>query len=188
MQGVLTYPAPPQEDDDSEEKQPETYAGTMVEGVRMGKGKYTWPDSSSYEGEYQGGSRHGKGTMKFANGTSITGDFVNGTPNGTALVKFPNGDVYKGGYEKGLKHGQGCYHFAKFQCQFVGTFEAGAFRQGRWIHRDGSYVKGAFEPSEGQPENCVPVGPATQFFARPKLMQAGEFSKAEWAGGEITAA
>lgn len=185
---MLTYPAPAQEDDDSEEKQPETYAGNMSEGIRVGKGKYTWPDGSSYDGVYQSGCRHGKGTMKFADGTSVTGDFVSGILSGFGFMRYSNGDMYKGGFQNGRKHGEGCYHFAKFKCQFVGMFEQGAFKKGRWIHRDGSYVQAEFEAWEGQPENCAPVGAATRLFARPGLVQQGQFRNREWAGGEISAA
>lgn len=189
VQGVLTYPASPSEDEnDGEEKQPETFTGNLQEGVREGSGKYTWPDGSTYEGEYKHGIRHGKGTIKFADGGMYTGTFCDGQLSGTGLMKYSNGDIYKGGFEKGHKEGQGCYHFAKYRCQFVGTFAAGAFKLGRWIHSDGSFINAAFENVEGQPQNCVPVGPATRFFARPQLTQKGEFQNSVWIGGEISAA
>eukprot|EP00892_Ulva_mutabilis_P001488 jgi/Ulvmu1/1133/UM107_0006.1 len=132
--------------------------------------------------------RHGRGTMKFANGGSYSGMFAAGQLSGGGVMKYANGDIYKGSFHNGQKEGQGCYHFAKFQCQFIGTFEGGAFKQGRWIHSDGSFIHGAFDPAPGQPENCTPVGPAKSFFARPGLTQEGEFDTGTWIGGEIVAA
>lgn len=115
------------------------------------------------------------------------GTFSKGVPNGQGVWTYANGDVYKGGFVHGAKHGVGSYHFAKAQCQFVGTFEAGAFVHGRWIHRDGSYVLGWFEQAGAAA--FVPSGEATCKFARPALVQDGVFGPGmSWAGGAISAA
>ena len=37
------------------------YKGSMVDGIREGKGKLTWPGKSFYEGGFHAGLRHGFG-------------------------------------------------------------------------------------------------------------------------------
>jgi hypothetical protein len=184
----MTYPPPPQAEGDEEEPQPETYAGTMVQGQKVGRGKYTWPDGATYEGEYDDDKRHGKGTMTFANGDVYVGQFVFGVLAGEGLYKYKNGDIYKGLFYKGKRDGNGSYHFAEYRCQFVGTFEAGAFKEGRWIHCDGSYILGAFTNDPATPEVCLPHGAAERYFARAGLKQAGHFDKGLWEAGSLIAA
>lgn len=115
------------------------------------------------------------------------GAFVEGVPNGQGVWTYANGDVYKGGFQGGAKHGAGAYHCAKEKCQLVGTFEAGAFVHGRWVHANGSYVLGWFEKVGEQ--QFAPMGEATCKFARPALLQDGTFGPGmAWKGGVITAA
>lgn len=101
--------------------------GFMQEGVKSKRGKYTWPDGSTYEGQYLDGFKHGKGTMSFVNGDVYTGGFVWGTIAGEGVYKYKNGDMYRGLFYKGKRDGKGMYHFAEHKCQFVGLFEAGVF-------------------------------------------------------------
>lgn len=184
----MTYPAPPQAEDDEAELQPEVYIGTMAEGLKTGHGKYTWPDGSTYEGDYADDQRHGKGTMTFANGDVYKGQFVFGVIAGDGLYRYKNGDIYRGLFYKGKRDGKGCYHFAGYKCQFVGTFEAGAFKEGRWIHCDGSYITSAFANDPSTPEACLPHGKAERYFARPGLKQDGDFDQGIWVGGSLIAA
>jgi hypothetical protein len=115
------------------------------------------------------------------------GAFEKGIISGQGVWTYRNGDVYNGAFQDGLKHGQGCYHSARTHCQFIGNFEQGAFVYGRWIHRDGSYVLGTFVADKGGAGGVyVPSGPATCKFARPRLIQTGEFGEGMcWAGGAI---
>jgi hypothetical protein len=82
--------------------------------------------------------------------------------------------MYNGDILDGEKHGVGCYHCARFQCQYVGTFGKGAFLSGRWLFRDGSYVEGVFVPGTGK-DSYVPIGDAVCMFERPGIQQAGKF-------------
>lgn len=68
VQGTMTYPPPPpkedKEDEGDEEKPVDVFTGTMVHGVRQGKGKYTWASGAVFEGEYVEGSKQcEQGTM-----------------------------------------------------------------------------------------------------------------------------
>jgi hypothetical protein len=184
----------------------------MSEGVKSGKGKYTWPDGSTYEGDYLNNYKHGKGTMTFTNGDVYTGGFVWGTIAGEGIYKYKNGDVYRGLFYKGQKDGKGMYHFAEHKCQYVGVFEAGtwfvnkksvhrtpqdepggsdellagAFKEGKWVHCDGSFISGQFKHDTGNPEKCQPDGQAHRYFARPGLNQEGYFEQGHWFGKAVT--
>jgi len=113
------------------------------------------------------------------------GDFRNDVIAGKGKWEYANGDVYVGAFVDGVKHGQGCYHCKASGCQFVGEFEAGTFRRGRWVHKDGSTVHSEFVTAAGV---CAPSGPATVSFKRPGLTQEGEHRNGQWLGGAITAA
>ena len=78
-----------------------------VPRAQHGKGKMTYPDSSSYDGGYKMDKRHGQGVYTYA-----------------------NGDTYAGGWANGVKHGKGCYFFQNKQCQFLGFWEASKFTAG----------------------------------------------------------
>ena len=95
--------------------------------------------------------------------------------------------MYKGSFVSGKRNGTGAYHFAAGQCQFVGEFEENGFKSGRWVMKDGSYVRSDFT-SSGQDGVWVPIGPATCKFARPGLVQEGAFeADMRWVGGSIQA-
>jgi hypothetical protein len=68
----MAYPPPPPGEDE-EEKPGDSYTGTLVAGVRSGRGKYTWSNGNVYEGGYQAGLKHGQGVMKFADGSKYEG-------------------------------------------------------------------------------------------------------------------
>lgn len=111
------------------------------------------------------------------------GDFVHNVPEGRGVWTFANGDVYSGKISAGKEHGEGCYHCAKAQCQYVGTFAEGSFTEGRWVLKDGSCVRGMFGPGP------TPTGDAVYTFARPGLKQEGRFEAGmRWVGGAISAA
>ena len=72
LQGVLTFPAPSQAEDEDEKPAP-TYAGSLDNGVRQGSGKYTWSDGAAFAGSYDKGLKQGFGTLTFADGSKYEG-------------------------------------------------------------------------------------------------------------------
>ncbi|GIL80973.1 hypothetical protein Vretifemale_10116 [Volvox reticuliferus] len=124
-QGKMQYPPPPMADDDEEEKPGDTFEGTMTNGVRQGKGTYTW-----------------------SNGAIYTGDWVEDVMQGSGTFTYPNGDVYQGEFHAGKRHGKGMYHYKAPCCQLVGDWAEGHFTYGRWIFKDGSMFMGKFAESK----------------------------------------
>jgi hypothetical protein len=127
-------------------------------------------------------AKRGSSAAKRAN----AGTCEEGAITGEGTWSYPNGDIYQGGFRSGKKHGTGTYHCDKGQCQLIGTFDEDAFLSGRWMHSDGSFVLAEFAPGAEKGVH-VPKGPATCKFARPGLMQTGEFKEGMvWQGGAIT--
>ena len=183
------------------------FRGSYEQGAKHGHGTLTFADGSKYEGGLHR-CWHTQFASQVANfsrcasvrnttrmvrtGSSYAhrraGTFERGVVCGEGTWTYSNGDLYQGTFADGKKHGEGCYHFAKAQCQFVGTFSKGAFVSGRWVLRDGSSVAAdTFVP--GEPAGVyMPSGAATCKFGRPGLQRAGEFkSGMQWMGEQVSA-
>ena len=52
------------------------YEGTMLGGLRHGKGKMKFPDGASYEGDWYLGYAHGKGKFTHMRGETYEGEWV----------------------------------------------------------------------------------------------------------------
>jgi hypothetical protein len=98
------------------------------------------------------------------------------------------GDIYKGAFKEGVMHGPGSYHFDKPKCQFTGTFERGAFTNGRWVLLDGSYCQSTFTPDEHNDRVFVPSGEAVRYFDSAGLIQDGVYKDGTWIGRSVKAA
>lgn len=119
---------------------------------------------------------------------NCAGNFEAGVVSGEGTWTYSNGDMYKGSFVDGKKHGTGCYHFAKPKCQFIGSFDAGAFVSGRWMLSDGSFVDAAFAAGDAAGV-YIPAGTATCKFAQAGLVQEGTFGPGmTWQGQAISAA
>lgn len=71
-------------------------------GLKVGVGKFYYPDGTSYSGQWKKDFRHGNG-----------------------IYTYQNGDTYEGAWYKGQRHGVGTYKFAEADCTFVGTWKHG---------------------------------------------------------------
>lgn len=72
-----------------------TYTGTMRNGKKHGRGKYTWPRAAgkvlSEYGQFRNGVKHGTVTVIYLNGDRFTGAYMNGRPHGTGTMTFAKG-------------------------------------------------------------------------------------------------
>lgn len=102
----------------------DVYDGEFAEGVRQGKGKYTYgtgeaPDRyegyQAYLGQWFKNEKHGIGKMFYSSKGEYfgiffyTGNFVNGKRNGEGMFTYVNKDIYSGNWKNGKKHGTGTY-------------------------------------------------------------------------------
>ena len=84
-QGFMKY-VPPPTGEDEEEKQPDTYEGSMVAGKREGQGKYTWSNGAVYEGSYSENKKHGKGKLTMPDKSVYEGGFTECIPLHARLI------------------------------------------------------------------------------------------------------
>eukprot|EP00798_Chlamydomonas_sp_ICE-L_P016350 gene16350-22549_t len=198
-EGAMKYPPPPAGEEDEEEKPGDTYVGSLDNGKRLGKGKYTWSNGAIYEGDYVDNKKHGKGKFTFPDKGVYEGDFQEDKMHGSGQYTYSNGDIFRGSFADGKRHGKGMYHFKVAGCQMVGDWEEGGFVYGRWIYKDGSMFFGEFgkpiAPSSAAPAlvtaqvaeasvDRVPVQGA-YFYSGSMLIQKGTFKElGVWKGDE----
>ena len=79
-------------------------------GVQM----YSWGEvyegkwrKDVYEGDFRNGVKHGKGTYTFGDGRKYVGDYKDGNKHGKGAYTWSDGEKYVGDFECGEMHGQG---------------------------------------------------------------------------------
>eukprot|EP00933_Yihiella_yeosuensis_P026510 TRINITY_DN20591_c0_g1_i4.p1 TRINITY_DN20591_c0_g1~~TRINITY_DN20591_c0_g1_i4.p1 ORF type:complete len:269 (-),score=73.34 TRINITY_DN20591_c0_g1_i4:74-880(-) len=150
------------------------YEGSYVDGLRAGKGSYTFKkNGDSYEGHYEENRKHGFGKMTYRSngagddeeeaaeenvakrGGSYLGRFSagqrgcgeNDNPNevdSDGTFTYINGDIYVGQWKLGKKHGKGSYTYAKDGTKLEGEWESGKIISGKWIFPNGLFYSGSF--------------------------------------------
>ncbi|ETO34814.1 hypothetical protein RFI_02273 [Reticulomyxa filosa] len=140
-------------------KQKAIYEGNFHEDVIIGKGKFIYPDGSSYEeknqhvvffsGEWQNNQRHGQGTYIYSNGDSYSGEWVNG-----------------------VKNGFGIYTYFSDHSQLVGNWEKNVYIDGKWRLHDNTEYHGSFNHN-------VPEGDGLFVFANGNQLE-GSFTNKEF--------
>lgn len=122
------------------------YQGSMVDGKRQGRGRFTWPNGQYYEGDWRNNAATGKGVIRFANGDQYEGEVVDGLPEGQGSKTYAaGGDRYTGRWQAGLRHGQGRFVWANGQT-YVGEWRKDAADgQGQITFPNGDSYQGAVQ-------------------------------------------
>jgi len=150
------------------------YDGTYVEGLRRGKGVYTFKkNGDAFDGHYEENRKHGFGKMTYTNktgeeeegeepdpeapprGGKYLGYYTAGkrgckpgiSPDeamSEGTFTYVNGDVYVGQWCDGKKHGKGTYSYAKDSTRLIGEWENGKITNGRWVFPNGTFYSGKF--------------------------------------------
>ena len=124
----------------------DTYNGTFVDGVREGKGVYTYAEKvEKYDGEWHENMRHGIGKMTYSEAGEYNGFWENGKRHGEGVFNYTNGDVYSGWWRFGEKEGTGSYTYHNEGMKLYGEFASGQIIKGSWIFPNGQKYSGAFE-------------------------------------------
>jgi len=147
------------------------YEGTMLNGQRHGRGKYTWKDGAVHIGYWKNGNRRGKGKMFYANGTVYEGvwknnfrhgngkqtyaddgvyigDWENDVRSGFGRLIFASGANYNGAWKDDMYHGKGTMLFED-DALYTGSWKNGKMNgKGKLIWRNGGIYTGYFENGE----------------------------------------
>jgi len=99
------------------------YVGVLVDGVRQGQGRYTFPEGQFYQGEFVQGNFHGKGSFQYVNGDHYDGEWINNQRQGKGVYHFNSGSEYSGSWRKDKQEGQGTL-----------SEKNGNYYQGEWVN------------------------------------------------------
>ena len=87
---------------------PGNYEGMFDKaGKRIGPGKCTWIDGSTYNGEWLNDVRHGKGVFKSREGTVYDGMFEDDIRHGPGVLTYISENKITGTWEKDRLNGPG---------------------------------------------------------------------------------
>ena len=84
------------------------YSGTMKDGYRHGKGKWTRAtDKYTYDGDWYMSKRHGHGKEEMPGKWRFEGEFYGNKRNGFGKFICTDGEIYEGEWKDDKKHGYG---------------------------------------------------------------------------------
>ena len=85
------------------------FEGSIINGVKMGKGIYYYPNGDTYLGDWENNAFHGQGIYIFASGERYEGSLRKGKKDGYGESFAINGNVYRGNHINDMKEGTGTY-------------------------------------------------------------------------------
>jgi uncharacterized membrane protein YgcG len=123
----------------------DVYQGEFENGLRHGKGTYTYANGDAYTGDWSKGKMHGHGALTVhASKDEYTGNFVDGELNGKVSIAYGSGEKYVGGYRGGKKSGVGRYKYASGDQYDGGWLENMMHGQGNYSVASGDKYAGGF--------------------------------------------
>lgn len=102
----------------------EEYNGQTLNGLRHGKGTYTWRNGNKYEGQWLQDRRHGYGTLYYKNGDKYIGNWINDMKDGRGVMITIEGDQYAGEWKENKITGKGTFIMSNGD-KYVGEFKDG---------------------------------------------------------------
>ncbi|KAH3767382.1 2-isopropylmalate synthase [Pelomyxa schiedti] len=88
------------------------YTGRLVNNKRDGRGKFTWQGPGgqhTYDGDWRDGLKHGRGTYTWPDGGTYDGEWNNNKIDGWGVVRCTNGGWYEGLW-RGDRRTRGTWH------------------------------------------------------------------------------
>lgn len=121
------------------------YEGSLVNGVREGRGKMVYASGNIYCGEWHNGMRHGIGEFIFtATGERYVGEFQNDVFSGQGKLYLSGGMVYDGRFAKGKRDGGGTLLYPNGD-RYEGSWLADKIcGYGKYYYADGRAYRGMF--------------------------------------------
>lgn len=123
------------------------YIGTVVSGMRSGRGEYVYPNGDLYLGMWNNDKFNGVGSYNFTKaGQTYYGDFNNHLMHGKGTLVRNQSDgeiIYDGSWENGLKQGFGTQFYSREPLEYYEGSWFGGNKHGQGLHfRDGNTYRG----------------------------------------------
>jgi hypothetical protein len=126
------------------------YEGDFNDGLKQGRGVYTWENGDRYEGNFAEDRPDGRGRYQFANGDAYEGEVKAGVIVGRGSYATKGGDVFDGSFAGGKPHGVGVYRFASGD-RYEGEMSQGVMQgRGRYFAKSGDRIEAPFV--QGKPQ------------------------------------
>ena len=126
------------------------YEGEFSDGLKQGRGVYTWDNGDRYEGGFAEDRPDGRGRYQFANGDAYDGEVKAGVIVGRGSYTTKAGDVFDGSFVAGKPHGVGVYRFASGD-RYEGEMVQGVMHgRGRYFAKGGDRIEAPFV--QGKPQ------------------------------------
>ena len=171
--GIGSYIFQPSEDDDSNINT--EYIGNFVNGVREGRGSFTFSNGNEYIGNFKANKSDGIGRIKYNNGDEYLGNWIEGRKEGLGIYTWSDGYIYIGDFKDGKMDGNGSCFNSKGELIYDGEWKLGQIHgKGKYIWNRNKWYEGDFQQGEKHGEgtfylNGDPVYQGTWKFDKPSI-------------------
>ena len=161
----------------------DVYEGEMANGLRHGKGKYTWANGDFYEGKWAKGWRCGFGIYKSHSKNEV---------DGSTFASY----VYEGDWKNSKKHGHGVATGYKavaptgricFDWSYDGEWiEDNRHGNGKYTYADGSYFTGVWKNNKKifASETVLPAERCAKSTVKREELKNGDVYEGEYKDGK----
>ncbi len=105
-----------------------SYFGEVKDDEANGYGMGVFDSKGIYEGQWKNGLRHGKGKYTWlSNGDIYEGEFYEGKRQGYGKYVFASGERYEGDWKDDLRHGKGAFFSKEGKVLLDGNWEKDKF-------------------------------------------------------------
>lgn len=129
-----------------------TFSGSLQNGfgsgIRQGFGKITSHSGRITNGFFHNDKLYNYGTITYEKDhefRTYAGEFANNVFNGKGVLTYKNGDVYEGEWKNDKKHGNGVKTYADNGAKYIGTWENGERREGKYVFNNGEVLQGKWD-------------------------------------------
>ena len=171
--GIGSYIFQHSEDDDSSINT--EYIGNFVNGVREGRGSFTFSNGNEYIGNFKANKSDGIGRIKYNNGDEYLGNWIEGRKEGLGIYTWSDGYIYIGDFKDGKMDGNGSCFNSKGELIYDGEWKLGQIHgKGKYIWNRNKWYEGDFQQGEKHGEgtfylNGDPVYQGTWKFDKPSI-------------------
>ncbi len=125
-------------------KNGDRFEGQMVDGRRVGKGRFTWANGAYYDGDWVNDIATGRAEIGFSNGDRYVGEVTQGVPNGQGVKTVANGDSLDGHFVNGVVDGRAVF-VGRDGSRYDGEWRAGRKNgTGHHVWPDGQAFTGSW--------------------------------------------
>lgn len=151
------------------------YIGNFVNGIRDGKGIFTFSNGNEYIGSFKNNKSTGIGRMKYNNGDEYLGNWLDGKKDGLGIYTWNDGYIYIGNFKDSKMDGIGSCFNSKGELVYDGEWKKGQIHgKGRYMWSKHKWYEGEFQQGQKHGEgifylNNDPIYNGTWKYDKPSI-------------------